>query len=516
MATARDEVADRLQRIIALKKAALEYRETHARDFAPDWYDWQLEFFRASANCREVMLLAANQVGKTFPGTYALALDVTGDYPEWWPGCIIRYPVKAWALGVDATQTADVLQLKLLGLEGQDGIWRGGWIHHDEILDIDRGSIPGSVKRVYVRHKPTRGVSTLDFKAYRQANTGQKSLPMAGGIVDTMLVDEQPPDAILGQLRTRLLNGRKHRGGLLRFTLTPELGETDLITQFWESRDLVPKAGKDKRRSRYLVGPIEWARAKHLSPEVRADLLASYPEHEREMRSKGIPYYGSGKVFQFNEAQCVIKPFDIGERPWYRVIRCMDIGIDHPTAIGWLAYDPESRAYYVMRTFRQSDTRAAVHAATANAMWKNAPMVVPPDIDAREKGSGETVSALYRRAGLEQLRQFENPDGSRFVEPGLFEMQQAMSEGRFFVVEGDAQHFIEEARSYHRDDKGSIVKKRDDVIDAVRYGFQMIHRFGIPAAERETAGGMQGGLYPSLGLRRDEERNKSWQRHRKQ
>ena len=38
--------------------------------------------------------------------------------------------------------------------------------------------------------------------------------------------------------------------------------------------------------------------AEHYSPERRAEIIASYPAHEREARAKGIPVLGSGRVFQ--------------------------------------------------------------------------------------------------------------------------------------------------------------------------------------------------------------------------
>jgi hypothetical protein len=266
----------------------------------------------------------------------------------------------------------------------------------------------------------------------------------------------------------------------------------------------------DEKKWRKLVGPIAWERASHLTPEICEQMLSGYPKHERDMRSKGLPLFGSGKIFEFDEAACVIDPFDVNTRQWLRVIRALDIGIDHPTGMVWLAYDPESRTTYVVRAFKQGDSNAAVHAATLNSLWRESPCVVPPDIDHREPGSGETVAKYYRDAGLTRLLDFENPDGSNYVEPGLFAMQQAMSEGRFFIFRGTAQPLIDELRSYHRDEKGKIVKVRDDVIDACRYGFQMVATHGVQLG---NLGRKIDGLYPQLGLRRnDNDRNRTWQR----
>jgi hypothetical protein len=41
--------------------------------------------------------------------------------------------------------------------------------------------------------------------------------------------------------------------------------------------------------------------AAHFSPEKRQQTIASYPEHERDARTKGIPALGSGLVFPISD-----------------------------------------------------------------------------------------------------------------------------------------------------------------------------------------------------------------------
>lgn len=474
----------RLAEIVALRQAGAEYRATHRREFTPNWYGWQREFFGATRHARQAMLLAANRIGKTFCGGYAMACDLTGDYPEDWPGERIEHVITAWAYGVDAQQARDVIQRELLGEEGEDGIWRGGWIHHEEILGVTRSQLVGAVNSVRVKHK-LGGVSMLHLKAYSQTRTGTGTLPHAGSSVDVMWVDEQPPDEVIGQMLTRLTTGRHNQGGFIRYTMTPELGMTNLVAQFME-----PSAHQ------CLIGPIDWLQAPHISASVREELLATYPAHERDMRTKGIPLFGSGRIFVFDEDAVRIAPFDTSQRPWLRGIRAMDIGIDHPTAIVWLLHDPESDIIYLSRTYRSSDAAAAVHASVANSMWPHVPLVVPPDIDKRDPGSGDTVRDYYTRSGVTTTLAFKNPDGSNHVEPGIFALSQDIIEGRFRVFAGQAEHFIEEARTYHRDERGKIVKVRDDVIDAVRYGAQMVRQHGAPIGAVN-----HGPLYIDRGLR---------------
>lgn len=477
------ELADQRLRLI---EEGRFYAATHRREFAPDWYKWQGRHFSAGSKCRERMLLCGNRGGKTLSSGYEDALHLTGDYPNSWQGFRFDGPINAWAFGVSAPQVRDVLQREILGASDDSlQTFSGGWIHADEIGIIERAQLPGAVRQVRVKHK-LGGWSTLTFWSYTQIMTGQSTLPAAGSSVDLVHGDEQPPDELVGQLVTRTMTGCGGLGGLIVWTMTPELGLTDLVAQFMQK----PAAHQ------HLTGPIAWAECPHLSPQLQAEILASLPEHEREMRSKGIPLFGTGRIFREREESMLIEPFDLALKPWMRVIKAMDVGINHPTGAAWLAYDPEVRTTYVVKTYRESDQKAAVHGAAINAMWTHAPTVYPPDADTREKGSAESLLPLYN---LKRPVKFTNPDDTNYIEPGIMAMQEAMSQGRFKIFRGQCDELIEEMRTYHRDKHGNIVAERDDVISAVRYGFQMVGRYGVPLAERNTS--YSGGLYPQLGLR---------------
>lgn len=475
------------QKRIELKQQALQYKSSHKREFAPTWYDWQRELFATGKTRTERMVLAGNRTGKTLSAGYEFGLHITGDYPDWWDGLRVTHPGTYWCLGVDNTQVRDVLQQELFGRLDPDEGFTGGWVHPDEIKNVVRSQTPGLAKDVYVHHK-SGSVTHVSFKTYTQSSTGQASLPMAGSNVDGVLVDEQPPDSITGQLKTRTMMGRQGKGGFILYSMTPELGETDLVRKFM--RDPAPHQA--------LIGPVAWSQCEHLTPELQKEFLASYPDHEKEMRSLGIPMFGTGRIFSVAEDRILTDPFDLSEKPWMRCIRAIDLGIDHPTAIAWLALDPESGTTYLVKTYRQSDEKAAYHAAAANGLWPNAPLVFPPDVDAREKGSGETVRSYYEQAGITNGVNFANPDGSKYVEPGLMAMAEAMQTGAFKVFKGECEEFLEEMRTYHRDEKGKIVKKHDDVIDAVRYGFQTVAHMGVLAEQRRRP---TYSTRPDLGLR---------------
>jgi phage terminase large subunit-like protein len=454
---------------IELAAKAQRYRREHRREFPPKWYEWQKDFFAASRIHSRVMCLAGNRTGKTLSSTFAFAVHCTGQYPEGWQGRRFPQAVTAWALGVSNQQLRDVLQRELLGDLRDDGTITGGWIHPDEVVRISRSQTPGLVSEVVVRHA-SGGESRVSLRAYTQAGTGQSTLPFAGSSVDVILVDEQPPDEIDGQLVTRTMTGDGGRGGLLLYSMTPELGLTRLVQHFLEQR----------APHECLVGPIAWSQCGHLTPKRQAEILAGIPEHEREMRSKGVPFFGSGLVFPIGEERLKVEPFPIPEH--FRVLRGLDIGIDHPTALAWVAFDPEGDIVYVVRTYRQAGEIVAAHAAAANAQWSHAPLVVPHDADQREKGSGETVKALYEAAGIAETLSFANPDGSRFVEPGIMAMYERMRTDRFKVF-STCREWWDEFRKYHRKD-GKLVKVDDDCISAVRYAAQMVAEHGVSVKEQ--------------------------------
>lgn len=487
-ARSTDKLTDAAKRL-ELIQAGRDFARTHQREFPLDWYPWQRRAIELTAHKSEVMILAANQVGKTATEGYIVGCWATGDYPDWWDGVRFDYPTIGWVFGVDNTQLRDVFQKEILGVMRDDGTFTGGWIHPDEVVSFNRAQTPGLAKDVCVKFRGRDNTTQISFKTYTQSKTGSGSLPMAGSRVDWIVVDEQPPDDIRGQLKARTINGRKGQGGVILYGMTPERGMTDLVREFMEH----------PAEHRGLVGPVAWDEAPHITPERRKELLGSFPPHERDMRSKGIPLFGTGRIYTPDEDAILVDPFPLMERPWLKCIRAMDIGIHpHPTAIVWIAYDPEEGIYYLVRTHRQAGEVPAVHAATANGLWRHAPLVLPPDASATERGSGKTVKQFYQEAGINNLVDFENPDGSNYVEPGIMAIQQAMRVGQFRVFRDQNQAFIDELRTYHRDDKGRIVKERDDVLDAVRYGFQTVTRYGIEAEARHT--GYTGSLSQDLGL----------------
>jgi phage terminase large subunit-like protein len=454
-------------------EALLEHRREKERYSKLNYlclYPWQNDLLWASAENKQTLLMAANRVGKSYIGAINLAYHLTGLYPEDWEGHKWREPINAWAAGVSSESTRDILQNELLGTPEDPEALGTGAIPRDCIGERTRKpQIPNGVQAALIRHH-TDGVfdgwSKVTFKAFEQGE--QKFM---GSSVHEIWLDEQPPDGMFTQCITRTANTAGH----VTMTFTPEDGMTPVIHQFM----------KDRKPGQRLI-QATWEDAPHLTEEVKEQLLSVYGEHERDMRSKGIPLFGSGPVFMVPEGDLLVDPFEIPE--FWPMIAGMDFGWDHPTAVAWLRWDRESDTVYVTDVYSSRKQTAAVHAGAINAR-QACPIAWPHDGMVHDKGSGVSLADQYRLSGCQMLpTHFTNPkapgekgNGNYKVEPGINAMHEAMQQGRFKVFKGCNQ-WVEEYRMYHRD-AGKIVALQDDLMSATRYAFQSLRFAEEPSSQ---------------------------------
>lgn len=230
--------------------------------------------------------------------------------------------------------------------------------------------------------------------------------------------------------------------------------------------------------------------AEHYTPEERAEIIASYPVHEREARIKGIPSMGSGRIFPVDEESIVIAPVAIPEH-WVQ-INGMDFGWDHPFAAINLAWDRDADCVYVCKEYAQRESTPVIHAAAIKPWGSWIPCAWPHDGLQHDKGSGEALRDQYQAQGLAMLPEKATfIDGGNGVEAGLMDMLDRMQTGRWKVF-STCGGWLQEFRLYHRLD-GKIVKERDDRISASRYGLMML-RF---AKRKPNASRM---VMPKLGI----------------
>jgi hypothetical protein len=220
--------------------------------------------------------------------------------------------------------------------------------------------------------------------------------------------------------------------------------------------------------------------AEHISPERRAEIIDSYPPHEREARIKGIPALGSGRIYPIAEEDISVAPFPFP--PHWGQIAGMDIGWDHPTAAVKIAWDRDSDVMYVVACYRRSKATPLEHAATLRN-WGEQWWAWPMDALQAGKRDGRTIREDYVSSQLNMLATHAtHADGGVSVEAGVIEILTRMQTGRFKVFANLADWF-EEFRLYHRSD-GKIVKDHDDLMDATRYAV-MMRRFAEHALEED-------------------------------
>lgn len=374
-------------------------------------------------------------------------------------------PVNWWAGGKDSISVRDSLGQLLLGPAGDRGT---GFIPQAEIVDISpsRGVADG-VDAVTVRHV-SGDCSRLVFKTYDQGRERWQAATLDG-----VWFDEEPPEDIYMEGLTRT----NATGGMVFMTFTPLLGMSNVVRRF------LTETSPDRHDTNMTIED-----ALHIPEAERRRIIESYPPHEREARTKGVPILGSGRIFPMSEEDITVQAFAI-PRYWPQ-IGAMDFGWDHPFAAVKLAYDTEGDIVYVVQCHRVREQTPLDHARTIRAWGSWLPWAWPHDGLQHSKDSGEPLAKQYSANGLSMLGSHARfSDGSTGVEAGIFEMLERMQTGRFKVFAHLAPWF-EEFRLYHRKD-GKIVKEGDDLMSATRYGVMMLREAlldpaGLPSAKKEA------------------------------
>jgi phage terminase large subunit-like protein len=466
--TTKAEMLSRLE-------AEREQRRAENKLTAYKPYPKQAAFHEAGASCRERLLMAGNQVGKTMAGGMEVAIHATGLYPEWWRGRRFDRPTAGWVAGVTSETVRDTVQKVLLGRSGAHGT--GALPKASIVAIVPSRGVPESVDIIRVQHV-SGGTSTIGIKAYSDGRP-----KFQGETLDWVWLDEEPDADIYTECLTRTNVGN----GPVWLTFTPLLGMSETVRRFL----------LEKSNDRSVTG-LTIDEAEHFSAEERARIVASYPPHEREARTKGVPMRGSGLVFPVLEESISVEHRDIPEH-WPR-IGGMDFGWDHPFAAVELCWDRDEDVIYVTRCHRLKEATPVIH-ASAIRPWKLR-WAWPRDGNRETlEGAGVALAEQYRKEGLDLLHeyaQFESVDGkagSVSVEAGLMEMLTRMQTGRWKVFK-HLNDWFDEFRLYHRKD-GRVVKEYDDLLCASRYAL-MMKRYAGTSIDRDRFNAKIN--YPRLGI----------------
>lgn len=453
---------------MALEEKARRKSGRKLADYRP--YPKQQAFHIAGADpkVRERLLMAGNQLGKTWCAAFESAMHLTGDYPKWWTGARFDNAVSAWAASLTSQGTRDTVQRLLLGKPGE---WGTGAIPRDAILEIKRAShgVADSVETITVRHA-SGGVSRLTLKTYDQGRERWQ-----GETLDFVWFDEEPPQDIYFEGLTRT----NATDGIVWVTFTPLLGMSDVVKRF-----LIDKAPGTH------VTTMTIEDALHYTPEQRAAIIAGYPPHEREARAMGIPTLGSGRIFPVAEEVLREQAFSLPAF-WPRIVG-MDFGWTHPTAAVWVAWDKDTDTVHVYDCYRVKEATPVIHAAAIKAKGPWIPVAWPHDGE-NDTAAGKNLAGQYREQGLAMLkdRATHPPEpgklegtGGNSVEAGLMDMLDRMQTGRLKVAR-HLQDWWEEFRLYHRED-GKVVKQGDDLMSATRYALMMLRHAKVNQGALQT------------------------------
>lgn len=431
------------------------------------------------------LLMAGNQLGKTYSAAAEVAFHVTGNYPDWWKGKRFVQANKGWIGCVTSQALRDAAQCLLMG---EIGAWGTGLLPAKSIVDWSKTphGVPNAIDSVRVRHK-SGGISSIQFKTYDQGRERWQ-----GATLQWVWYDEEPPLDIWSEGRTRT----NVPGNFTFLTFTPLLGMSDVVRRFTKEKPIGS-----------IVIPMGIEDALHYTPAQRASIIAGYPKHEQKARAYGIPQLGSGAVFPISEDQIVTNPFSIPSH-WPRVCG-LDIGWDHPTACAWVAWDRDTDTVYVYDIYRVKEQTPVVHAAAIRAKGKWIPVVWPHDGLQHDKGSGAQIAKQYRdlEVRMHPEKSTHAPEkwkkegtGGYGVEAGIQDMLSRMQTGRFKVFQtcGD---WIDEYRTYYRKD-GLIVKENDDLMSATRIAVMMLRHAKVQETPRQSIplASVPQGAYSSTGM----------------
>ena len=209
----------------ALSRLTTERERRSKRNRLADYqpYAKQREFHENGLTARERLLMAGNQLGKTYCGAAETAMHLTGKYPDWWPGRRWDRPTRGWAGSVTGEVTRDTVQRNLIGPPRDRSEWGTGMIPGDDLGRVTmKMGVPDAIDGVLVKHV-SGGWSSLGFKSYDQGRAKWQ-----GETLDWIWPDEEPPLDVYIEALTRT----NATGGMVFITFTPLLGMSEVVRMF--------------------------------------------------------------------------------------------------------------------------------------------------------------------------------------------------------------------------------------------------------------------------------------------
>jgi phage terminase large subunit-like protein len=443
---------------------AYQYKQKYCaiENFFPDkgpkrraLYKKHMLHYKKGAKYFQRLMLAANQVGKTTAAGIELVYHLTGEYPSWWEGKVFHHPQDWWVCGKYTTTVREILQEKLIGPVGELGT---GLI---PLHALDQDSMTNAKKAdtnitdIRIKHK-SGGFSTVGFRSYDQ---GRKAFE---GTVRSIWMDEEPPLDVYQECLTRTINKTKHgEDNILMMTFTPLEGMSETIFSFLGEEGDFKEGEKGPGK---WVTRAEWPDVPHLDKKRQAELMASYPEYQREARTKGIPALGAGVVYPVSIERVFIPPFQIPDH--FKRVFSLDFGFQDPTAILWGAIDPETDVLYIYAESYHAEKMPDFHAAIIKQHARLAGFTIPGVCDPSGGGSstadGKQTKKIYlKEHGIQMMPAINS------IEPGITAVLDFLGRDKIKIFE-TCTYTKREFQLYRRNDKGNPIGA-DHLMDALRY-----------------------------------------------
>lgn len=222
-----------------------------------------------------------------------------------------------------------------------------------------------------------------------------------------------------------------------------------------------------------------WDDVPHLSKKQKDEFLLSFPPHQREARSKGVPQLGAGAVYPIQEEEIICEPFEIPAH-WPRGFG-LDVGWNRWACV-WIAYDRQSNVVYAYDEYYQGSQPPNVHAWAIRQRGPWIPGVIDPASRGRSQIDGRRILDLLKKESLILV------EADNAIEAGIYDVWQRLQAGSFKIFK-KLVNLRQEYRLYRRDPKntGHIVKPKlpqelpegrsaaeygDHLLDATRYAIR--------------------------------------------
>ncbi len=434
--------------------------------FSRDEYHKHVAFFEAGKTHRFRVLGGGNGSGKSFSGSYELALHMTGEYPKWWKGHKYKKAIKVWVICESGSLWRDSMQQALLGSVGEEigtGLIRKDLIPKDGTKSMP--GVPGAIGQIQTKHIKG-GISSLTVKTFEM---GRNQFQAA--TLDLLVFDEEPPEDIYAEciMRTRGVKGVKEPGKVMML-FTPLKGLSEVVMRYLPNGRFPPGGTHPEHTDRYAIA-VSWDDAPHLSEEDKKTMMAEMPPNERDARTKGIPALGSGRVYPVSEDDIVVKPFEIPD--YFPRAYALDFGWNNTAAL-WLAQDPVTQVIYAYSTYKKGKVPDSQHAYALKERGDWMSGAADPSGGGR-RDDGRMRIDYYRSLGLDL-----HP-GYNSIITGVSQIYNMLESGmlKFF---SNLTDLLDEYRVYRYDSKdpNKIARNQEDhLLDALRYGISIFEMIAV-------------------------------------